>query len=359
MEETMREFNYEKLAIQKWDMETISFIAQINEHKGRQELYLRQKPVELDRLIDLAKIQSTEASNKIEGIVTTETRIKQLVQEKTTPRNRDEKEIAGYRDVLNTVHESHAYIPLTPNYIKQLHRDLMQYTDVRMGGQFKNTQNYIAENHSDGTVKVLFTPVAPFETEVYVQHACDAFRIARDKQIVDPLILIPAFLLDFLCIHPFNDGNGRMSRLLTLLLLYQSGFEVGKYISVEKHIEKTKEVYYRALWDSDQRWYEGENDPTPFIKYMLGVIIACYRDFEERLSFIGDKSSAYDIVSAALNIVIGKFSKSDIMNLCPTLSKSSVEGVLRKLIEEGKIQRFGGGRSVYYLKSDAIMTKLS
>ena len=166
----MREFNYEKLAIQKWDMETISFIAQINEYKGRQELYLRQKPVELDRLIDLAKIQSTEASNKIEGIVTTETRIKQLVQEKTTPRNRDEKEIAGYRDVLNTVHESHAYIPLTPNYIKQLHRDLMQYTDVRMGGQFKNTQNYIAENHSDGTVKVLFTPVAPFETEVVINR---------------------------------------------------------------------------------------------------------------------------------------------------------------------------------------------
>ena len=309
----MRNFNYSLLADRKWDMEIISYIAQINEFKGRQELYIRQKPVELEKLVEIARIQSVGSSNRIEGIVTTETRIRQLVQEKTAPINRDEKEIAGYRDVLNTIHENYEYIPLSANYIRQLHRDLMQHSDTRMGGNFKNVQNYIAATMSDGSVNVLFTPVAPFETEEYVNKICDAYRLAAATGRVDSLILIPTFIADFLCVHPFNDGNGRMSRLLTLMLLYQTGFNVGKYISLEKHIEKTKDEYYRALREADMNWQEEQNDPTPFIKYMLGVIIGCYREFEERTDIMGDMSSACDVVRAAVHAVYGKFTKTGIM----------------------------------------------
>ena len=348
----MRTFNYQKMAQMSLDMEILSYVASINEHKGRQDLYLRQKPVELDKMVEIAKRQSTESSNKIEGIVTTAIRIRQLMDMKTTPRNRDEKEIAGYRDVLNTIHQHYEDIPVAPNYILQLHRDLMQYNDRQPGGTYKNTQNYIAQTSPDGTVDILFTPVAPYETEMYVRELCDAFRLARDMQEVNPLILIPVFLVDFLCIHPFNDGNGRMSRLLTILLLYKSGFAVGKYISIEKHIEKTKEAYYQALNAADQNWHEGTNDPVPFIKYMLGVILACYREFEERIDIIGEKSQAVDIVEAAIHTLYGKFSKRDLLVRCPSISKSSVEGSLRQLTESGKITRFGQGRGVYYKRND-------
>ena len=229
----MREFDYVKLKEQLWDSEILSYVAQIHEYKGRQELYIRQKPVELERLVEIAKIQSTESSNKIEGIVTTSTRIRQLCEDKTAPRNRDEKEIMGYRDVLNTIHESHDYIPVHPSYILQLHRDLLQYAQESFGGQFKNTQNYISETRSDGSQFVRFTPMAPYETPNAVDAICESYQKALDMQAVDPLILIPIFINDFLCIHPFNDGNGRMSRLLTALLLYRNGYEVGKYISIE------------------------------------------------------------------------------------------------------------------------------
>ncbi len=203
----MREFDYMKLKSKLWDSEILSYVAQIHEYKGRQELYIRQKPVELERLVEIAKIQSTESSNKIEGIVTTSTRIRQLCEDKTAPRNRDEREIMGYRDVLNTIHESHDYIPIRPSYILQLHRDLLQYAQESFGGQFKNTQNYISETRSDGSRFVRFTPMAPCETPNAVEAICESYQKALDMQVVDPLILIPIFINDFLCIHPFNDGN--------------------------------------------------------------------------------------------------------------------------------------------------------
>lgn len=203
----MREFDYVKLKEQLWDSEILSYVAQIHEYKGRQELYIRQKPVELERLVEIAKIQSTESSNKIEGIVTTSTRIRQLCEDKTAPRNRDEREIMGYRDVLNTIHESHDYIPIRPSYILQLHRDLLQYAQESFGGQFKNTQNYISETRSDGSQFVRFTPMAPYETPNAVEAICESYQKALDMQVVDPLILIPIFINDFFCIHPFNDGK--------------------------------------------------------------------------------------------------------------------------------------------------------
>ena len=334
----------------------MSYLTQIHEHKGRQELYSRQKPVELEKLIEVAKVQSVESSNRIEGIITTSSRIGQIVREKTTPKNRDEKEIAGYRDVLNTIHESHDYISVTGNMILQLHRDLMKYSESGLGGTYKITQNYLKETRADGTEFIRFTPVPPYETAPCIDAVCENYRTAIEAHKVDSLLLIPVFIHDFLCIHPFNDGNGRMSRLLTLLLLYRSGYEVGKYISIKKHIEKTKDAYYEALEEASEGWHEETDNPMPFIKYMLGIILACYREFEERVEAIGEirtvtvKSKAYDIVKAAVDSKIGKFSKKDIANICPSISEKSVEAAVRKLVGEGYIERHGTGRNTFYTK---------
>ena len=275
----MRSFDYRRLADQAWDTDIVNLVAKIHERKGRQDLFIRQKPIELNRLVELAKIQSTEASNKIEGIVTTSTRIKQLFAEKITPRNRDEDEIMGYRDVLNIIHESNAYIPIRPAYILQLHRELLKRAGLSYGGHFKHVQNYINETKTDGTVVTRFTPIAPYETSDAVESLCNTYEQAVANEKIDALILIPTFICDFLCIHPFNDGNGRMSRLLTLFLLYKNGYRVGKYISIEKQIEQTKDRYYDTLKEADAGWHEEKNDPTPFIRYMLQAILACYIEF--------------------------------------------------------------------------------
>lgn len=352
----MRNFDYQKLAQQKWGSEILLYVAKIHEYKGRQELYVRQKPVELERLVEVARIQSTEASNKIEGIVTTSTRIKQLMSEKTSPRNRDEKEIVGYRDVLNTIHESHEFIPLRPSYILQLHRDLLKRTGLSYGGTFKNVQNYIKETLPDGTEIIRFMPVAPYETPAAVEAICDSYARAQALEAIDPLILIPVFICDFLCIHPFNDGNGRMSRLLTLLLLYQNGFEVGKYISVEKEIEKTKDVYYDVLEGADFGWHEEKNDYTPFIRYMLQVILSCYVEFEERVGLMqsgGAKSVAYDVVKAYAASKIGKFTSADVIINCPSVGRSSALAALKKLTDEGYLTKLKTGRNIAYVRSDS------
>lgn len=351
----MRNFDYMKLSKKMWDTEIVSYIAKIHECKGRQDLFVRQKPVELERLNEIAKVQSTEYSNKIEGIVTTSTRIKQLMEDKTTPRNRDENEIMGYRDVLNTIHESHDYIPIRPSYILQLHRDLLKRAGLSYGGHFKNVQNYINETRPDGTQFTRFTPVAPYETEEAIKAICSSYERTLSVEAVDPLILIPAFICDFLCIHPFNDGNGRMSRLLTLLLLYQNGYEVGKYISIEKQIEKTKDVYYDVLQGADYGWHEEQNDPTPFIRYMLKVILACYTEFEERVGMMnanGVKSTAYDMVKVYASEKIGKFTSADVIAACPGAGRSALLAALKKLTEENIIVKLGNGRSTYYVRSD-------
>ena len=220
----MRKFDYSSLKEKKWDSEIISLVAQIHEYKGRQEIYLKQKPEELDKLIEIAKRQSTEASNAIEGIRTTSTRLRQLCEEKTTPKNRDEEEILGYRDVLNTIHENYEYIPIRANYILQLHRDLYKYTEKNIGGHFKVSQNVIAATDEKGKEYVLFTPLAPYETPSAIDDICENYNKMIDSEELDSLLLIPIFIHDFLCIHPFSDGNGRMSRLLTALLLYRSGY---------------------------------------------------------------------------------------------------------------------------------------
>lgn len=353
----MREFDYHKLATRTWDNDILTYVAQIHEHKGRQELFLRQKPVELNRLIEIAKIQSTESSNRIEGIVTTNPRLKQLMSDKTTPRNRDEEEILGYRNVLNLVHESYESIPVRPNYILQMHRDLLKYTSFSYGGRFKTTPNEIDMVLASGERVTLFKPLEPYETPDAIQNICDSFQRELSLGKVDPLILIPCFILDFLCIHPFNDGNGRMSRLLTLLLLYRSGYIVGQYISIEKAIADTKESYYNVLAQADQNWHTGENDPKPFIKYMLGIILGCYREFEERLTLAeksGPKSTAYDVVREYAMNHIGTFTKQNALEGCPSLGSSSVEAALKKLVQDGTLSRLGSGRKTHYVRSDAL-----
>lgn len=350
----MRTFDYSKLKTRTWDNEIIAYVAQIHEFKGKQDLYLRQKPVELNRLIEIAKIQSTESSNQIEGIITTNSRLKQLVENKTTPRNRDEQEILGYRNALNIIHESYEAIPIRSSYILQLHGELLKHTAFSYGGKYKTTPNEIDMVLENGEKVVLFKPLEPCETPGAVESICDEYNKAIGEGIVDPLILIPNFILDFLCIHPFNDGNGRMSRLLTLLLLYRAGYIVGQYISIEKAIADTKESYYEVLQQADKDWYLGKNDPKPFIKYMLGIILSCYREFEARVSLAtktGKKSNAYDIVKTYTENTLGKFSKQDALFACPSLGSSSVESALKKLVEEGAIIKTGAGRKTMYMRN--------
>ena len=349
----MRKFDYTTLKDRTWDSEILGLVAQIHEFKGRQELYLKQKPAELDRLIEIAKVQSTEASNDIEGIRTTNTRLKQQCEDKTTPKNRDEEEIMGYRDVLNTIRESYNYIPLRANYILQRHQDLYGYSEKAIGGQFKNTQNYISARDSEGHVFTLFTPLAPYETPVAIDAVCESYNRVVDTQDIDALILIPIFIHDFLCIHPFNDGNGRMSRLLTTLLLYKSGYMVGKYISLESKIAKNKDLYYTALEECQHGWHEGSDDPTAFIKYLLKIILSAYRDFEDRINLVSEKLPAIEIVRKAVYGKIGKFTKSEIIELCPTIGKTSVESSIKKLVDDGTLIKCGSGRSTFYIRSDS------
>lgn len=354
----MKRFDYSKFRERTWDNEILAYVAQIHEYKGKQELYLRQRPVELNRLIEIAKIQSTESSNRIEGIVTTDARLRQLVENKTTPRNRNEEEILGYRNALNIVHENYEAIPVQSNYILQLHGEMLKHTAFSYAGKYKTTPNEIDMVLENGEKVVLFKPLEPYETPDAVECLCAEYNNAILEGIVDPLIIIPTFILDFLCIHPFNDGNGRMSRLLTLLLLYRCGYKVGQYISIEKAIADTKETYYEVLQQANQNWYEGENDPKPFIRYMLGIILSCYREFESRITIAaktGRKSTAYDIVKTYTENTLGKFSKQDALIACPSLGSSSVESALKRLVEEGTIIRTGAGRKTMYMrKADNI-----
>lgn len=346
----MRNFNYSEISNKKWDSEVLGLISAIYKEAGKQELYLKQRPAQLEKLVEIAKVQSTEASNSIEGIVTTNTRVRQLVEEKTTPKNRNEQEIAGYRDVLSVIHESFDAIPITQNYILQLHKMLYNHMNNPMAGRTKSVQNYISAEYPDGHRETLFTPLSPFETPDALDKICEEYNRVIGNMELESLIAIPVFIHDFLCIHPFNDGNGRMSRLLTTLLLYRSGFYVGKYISLEAKIAKDKDLYYNALAQAQIGWYDGSEDKLPFIKYLLGTILSAYKDFQERFELIDEKLTAIEIVRKATMYKIGRFTKQDIRELCPSLSLSSIEVSLRKLVEAGELKREGNGKGICYYR---------
>lgn len=345
----MRTFDYKKRYESLLQPDIVALVAQIHEYKGEQTLFVEAKADTLTQLLEVAKIQSTEASNKIEGIYTSNERLKKIVCDKTMPKTRSEKEIAGYRDVLNTIHQNYDYIPVKSSIFLQLHRDLYKFSG-NTGGSFKSSDNVIAQEDEQGNKSVRFQPVPAWETPAYVDAICDAFQDAcRDSQC-DPLILIPIFILDFLCIHPFNDGNGRMSRLLTLLLLYRAGYIVGMYISIEKLIEQSKETYYETLQESSLHWHEEENDDAPFVRYMLGVIAAAYRDFSSRVQLLAASGmSKPERVREIVRGSIGKMTRAQIMEKCPDISRVTVERALTDMVKKGEILKIGGGRYTAYV----------
>ena len=345
----MRTLDYKKEYQKLLSPEIVSFLAQIHEQKGQQNLFIEAHKDALSELLEIAKIQSTEASNRIEGIITTDDRLKKIVLDKTTPKGRSEREIAGYRDVLNTIHENYDFIPVRPNMILQLHRDLYKFSNLAIGGSFKNSDNIIAEELPDGTKRVRFQPVPAWETSEAMDILCNTFLDALTDPELDSLILIPMFILDFLCIHPFNDGNGRMSRLITLLLLYQSGYFVGKYISIERLIADSKETYYEALQVSSTGWHEGTNDYLPFVRYMLGIVVAAYREFTSRVDILITRGlSKPERVREIIRNTTGRITKTQIMKQCPDISQKTVERALKELMDSGKIIKIGGGRYTSY-----------
>ena len=345
----MRDFSYQNKWVKLLTPQIVSCLTTIHEYKGRQELIATRHADILRNLIEIARIQSTESSNKIEGIYTSDERLKKIVMDKTTPHSGDEYEIAGYRDVLNTIHESYEHIPVKPALLLQLHRDMYKFEETRIGGSWKSVDNRIEETDKDGNRKVRFQPVSAFETPEAMERLCKAYQeILADVQ-VDPLLVIPMFILDFLCIHPFLDGNGRMSRLLTLLLLYKNGYFVGRYISIEKLIETTKDQYYDALQASSAGWHEGNNDYLPFVVYMLSVITAAYREFMEQTELVEErKVSKPDRIEEMLRKKLGTFTKTEIQNEFSNIGQATIQRTLSKLQKENKIIKIGGGRYTKY-----------
>ena len=345
----MKQFDY----TEKWKKlltpEIVGYLTTIHEYKGEQRLIAERYADVLESLVEVAKIQSTESSNKIEGIYTSDERLKKIVLDKTMPKTRNEREIAGYRDVLNTIHENFQHIPIRDTFILQLHRDLYKFVNVPDGGQFKASDNIIEEEDASGNKFVRFRPLPAWETPEAVISLCTAYNEAINKSGADSLLLIPMFIIDFLCIHPFNDGNGRMSRLLTLLLLYQNDYIVGKYISLEKLIERTKDNYYDALWASSQGWMEDENNYEYFVEYILGIITAAYREFFDRAHIVEEKKVPKpDRIEELIKNHLGTITKAEIVKEASGISITTVQRTLTELVKAGKIIKIGNGRYTKY-----------
>ena len=323
----------------------------LGEYKGKQELFKEQSPQVIKTLRQAAIIQSTESSNRIEGITVPLERIKKLVSDKTTPRDRSEQEIAGYREVLSTIHSSYAHIPFTPNIVLQLHRDLYQFS-VNTGGRWKTIDNEITATYPDGTKVVRFRPTPAYATPASMEHLHTQFNRLWESGTIEPLLLIPTYILDFLCIHPFLDGNGRMARLLTLLLLYKAGYEVGRFISLERLVEGTKESYYDTLYSSSQAWHEREHNLLPWWEYFLGVmLLSAYREFEQRVGYVSSaKGSKTAMVLDAINSLPREFSIKELQERCPTVSIDLIRRVLRQEREAGNLERLGQGVTARWRK---------
>ena len=327
----------------------INLISKIHEYKGKQSYLLDTKKDTLETLLKVAKIQSTSASNKIEGIYTTDKRIKEIVNQKLEPKNRNEEEIAGYRDVLTLIHENYNFIDINQNTILQLHRYIYKYTSYSYGGKFKNSKNYIEKENEKGEKKIRFKPLSPVETPIAIHDLCKNYNELVNNESCDLLVLIPIFILDFVSIHPFNDGNGRMSRLLTLLLLYKADYMVGNYISIEKIIEETQDSYYSAVEKSSVNWHNNENDYSFFVEYYLGIILNAYKEFDSRINIAQNKKiTAYDRIIDIFKNNIIPIDKAFIINKCPNLSETTIERTLNKLLKEDKIVKIYGGRYTKY-----------
>ncbi len=346
----MKSFEAGKVGLQPISQTMLQSVRTLGEFKGRQVLYLRQTPHVLDALRQAAIVQSTESSNRIEGVVASFGRIQAIVAHQSPPQNRSEQEIAGYRDVLNTVHTSYAYIPFTPNVVRQLHGDLYKYTSTT-GGKWKSSDNEIIERAADGTRVVRFQPTPAWATPSAMDELHGYFNEASSNGEIEPLLLIASYVLDFLCIHPFLDGNGRLSRLLTLLLLYQAGYEVGRYIGLERIVEESKESYYGALGHSSQGWHEGHHDLQPWTEYWLGTLLAAYRELEGRVETLTSARGAKtEMVLDAFGRLPHEFRLTDLERACPHVTRDMIRVVLNRLKQEGRVQAVGRGAGAVWHK---------
>lgn len=329
-----------------------STLRALGEHRGEQDLYRQQSPEALKSLRTLAMVESTESSNRLEGIVATPQRLREVVLRDATPANRSEQEIAGYRDALALIHESWADMALSVNVIRQVHQTLYRYQPAE-GGRWKATQNDIVERGPDGSiVRIRFRPVSPVATPAAMDGLIDGWRRARDLQR-ESLLLIPLAVLDFLCIHPFADGNGRTARLLTMLLLYRAGYEVGRYISLERVIEESRETYYEALEVSSAGWHEGRHDPYPWLEYFWGTLLRAYGEFRDRAGQIREGRGAKTaLVESAVARRRQPFAISELEMDCPGVSRDMIRHVLRRLRDEGKVEVRGRGRGARWQSTE-------
>ncbi|MDO9537562.1 MAG: Fic family protein [Thermoplasmata archaeon] len=346
----MRSLTLEYLDALSFKKEHIAALRAIGEFKGKQELYYQQSPEVLNNLIGLAAIESTISSNRIEGVSAEPGRVEALVLKTTKPKNRDEREIAGYRDALVIIHESWEAMNFNINVIKQLHTVVFRYTE-EAGGEWKTGENQIVERDRLGRItRIVFTPVLAADTPAAMEQLVERHRAAIEAGH-DPLVIIPLTILDYLSIHPFREGNGRTARLLTLLLLYHHGYNVGRYISLERIIEESKKSYYETLNASSQQWHEGEHDPFPWLTYWWGVMIRSYKEFEERVGTLKpSQGSKTEQVEIAVKRQIKPFTFSEIESECPGVGKDMIRVVLRQLRDQGRLRAEGTGRGAKWFK---------
>jgi Fic family protein len=330
--------------------DTAKLLSGIDVARGRQEAFRRQNPAALKTLVEVARIQSVDASNAIEGITASPRRLEALVKVKTTPANRSEQEIAGYRKVLDMIHSSAPDIPFKRSVVEQFHRDIYTFTP-RPGGAFKVGPNEVREFHPDGTEIVVFNPLTPFETPLAMEELHDRFEAAWNADEHHRLLLIGAYVFDFLMIHPFQDGNGRMSRLLTLLLLYQAEYEVGRFISLEKLINDSRETYYDSLRRSTPQWREGQHDVWPWTNYFLGVLIAAYKEFEARVGVVTGRGSKAELVKQFIrSSVKTTFTFDEVRQAAPGVSDVYIGKLLRGLRDDGVLSSSGSGRGARWTR---------
>jgi Fic family protein len=346
----MHSLTPEHLAALRFDGTQAATLRSLGEYQGKQQLYVSQSPEALKGLRQIAVVESTESSNRLEGVVVSPSRLKSLVIRNAAPKNRSEQEIAGYRDALALIHESAVHMSFNEGVVLQLHAMLYRYMP-QDGGRWKVTNNDIIERHPDGTSRLRFQPVAAHLTPTAMTDLTRYYAIALDRHLADPLVLVPLAMLDFLCIHPFPDGNGRMCRLLTLLLLYHFDYAVGRYISLERIFEETKEGYYETLEASSQGWHQGQHDVKPWLDYFWGALLRAYREFEERVGTIerGRGSKGDRVRSEVLGRTL-PFSISEIEEACPGVSRDMVRLVLRAMKSEGLIESTGKGRGAKWIK---------
>lgn len=345
----MRQFDYRKKWKKLLTPEIVFCLTKIHEFKGEHTLLVNTKADILSQFVETAKIQSVEYSNKMAGICMSDDRLRPLVKDATIPRTGNERKIAGYRDVMNIIYENYDYIPLKPVTILQLHRDLYKFEGFDNGGRYRNTDSVEKKVPDDGSLMLSFEFVPAREIPDAMEELCTAFDEALSEKLADPLILIPMFLQDFLHVTPFCEGNGRMSRILLALLLCRAGYQVGKYISIEKGMNDTREFYYECLQHRSRDWIEDQNDYEPFVKYLLGIIMDVCLDFSSRVKVImNDGMSKSNRVRDAIKHTSGVISKAEILEKCPDVSQVTVQRTLANLVESGEILKIGGGRYTKY-----------